>query len=176
MGELRKFKGLLGDPCALEIGVLLVDFFKEKNIDDLYLKWPNDLLNGKGEKCGGILCQLIDEQLIVGIGLNFQNEKEQRGDYKFPIGYIDHAFSHDSNFSKNLPAEIYHYILNNRLNKNQVKESWSSKNFFKNKMVTIEDGKRKITGKFIGIGPIGEAVIQDQQSGENHTFVTGSLS
>jgi len=161
---------------SLEVGVLLVNFFAEKNIKDLSVKWPNDILNTMGEKCGGVLCQLIDNNLIVGIGLNFQNNDSEKSDYKFPIGYINQDFSNHKNFHKDLTEEIYRYILDHRLSKEEVRSLWNEKNYFKDKLVTIEDGKNKVTGTFVGIGPMGEAIIKDEASQKSHSFVTGSLS
>jgi BirA family biotin operon repressor/biotin-[acetyl-CoA-carboxylase] ligase len=37
------------------------------------LRWPNDLLVG-GRKCAGILCQTADPAVIVGIGVNVNQE------------------------------------------------------------------------------------------------------
>ncbi len=55
----------------LEIGILVISFIKKKFNQDLFLKWPNDILTKEGKKCGGILCQYIDSStVIVGVGIN----------------------------------------------------------------------------------------------------------
>lgn len=160
---------------SLEVGVLILKFLKTKSSDELYLKWPNDILNTDGEKCGGILSQLIDGILIVGIGLNFEGKVNDRGNFKFPIGYLKKG-SFLQSFKKKLPAEIYNFILTNRITQSQVISEWNKKNFFKNKAVTIKDGTTFVTGSFLGIGTIGEALIQDQLTKKTISFVTGSLS
>lgn len=38
---------------------------------NLHLKWPNDILYN-GAKLAGILCELVDRTVVVGIGLNVQ--------------------------------------------------------------------------------------------------------
>ncbi|MCQ2548211.1 MAG: biotin--[acetyl-CoA-carboxylase] ligase [Clostridia bacterium] len=44
-----------------------------KVFPELEIKWVNDLiLNGK--KAGGILCELVDDRFIIGIGLNLVGE------------------------------------------------------------------------------------------------------
>ena len=65
----------------LEVGAALTSFFASLG-HRISLKWPNDLLNDKGEKCGGILCSLVDADTVVaGIGINWG-----RGDYTLPRG------------------------------------------------------------------------------------------
>ena len=34
------------------------------------LKWPNDLLAHDGKKLGGVLCELVDGAVVVGLGVN----------------------------------------------------------------------------------------------------------
>jgi BirA family biotin operon repressor/biotin-[acetyl-CoA-carboxylase] ligase len=59
---------------SLAIGVLLAETLERTGIDDVHLKWPNDLLcNGK--KLGGILIEVGGDLtgecvVVVGIGLN----------------------------------------------------------------------------------------------------------
>src|SRR3954453_14661495 len=38
-------------------------------IEDIQLKWPNDLLHS-GKKLGGLLCERLDRVDLVGLGLN----------------------------------------------------------------------------------------------------------
>ncbi len=68
----------------LKIGILLCKYFDDL---DLKLKWPNDLiLNGK--KVGGIICEYINNDLVlVGIGINiFETESKE---FEFPHGFIN---------------------------------------------------------------------------------------
>jgi BirA family biotin operon repressor/biotin-[acetyl-CoA-carboxylase] ligase len=37
---------------------------------DAILKWPNDVMTAGGGKLGGILCELVGEAAVVGLGLN----------------------------------------------------------------------------------------------------------
>jgi BirA family biotin operon repressor/biotin-[acetyl-CoA-carboxylase] ligase len=52
----------------------LSDFLKEKNVDDVKIKWPNDILVGNKKICGMLIENSIQgetiNQSIVGIGLN----------------------------------------------------------------------------------------------------------
>jgi BirA family biotin operon repressor/biotin-[acetyl-CoA-carboxylase] ligase len=41
----------------------------------IHLKWPNDLL-ADGAKLGGVLCEAVDDFVIIGIGINCANAPE----------------------------------------------------------------------------------------------------
>src|SRR3989339_683110 len=73
----------------LAVGIILCQYIKEKWSIDLTLKWPNDLINHQGLKCGGIICQYIShESIICGVGLNLGHSGELFNDknYKTPAG------------------------------------------------------------------------------------------
>jgi len=163
---------------SLEIGVLVADFMKQDLDIDIKLKWPNDLLNSNGEKCGGILCNLKDNnKLIVGVGINLGNHSPKSHPSektKFPIGFLKADIILDLNKQKDIPAKIYKTILNNRLGPEAVINKWNSYNFHKDKEVLIKDTNSSVQGKFVGINKIGAALIEDQ-SGTTHTLVSGSL-
>ena len=153
---------------SLELGVLLCRFFK----DELKLKWPNDLINLKNEKCGGILCQVIEKNLlVVGMGINLESDQSVKG--KLPAGIIQIQETYH-NIQEELPEKIYQYILNNRLNQDTIQKEWNQFCFHLNQKVRIEDSNTKEVGTFVGIGPIGEALIQNEE-GKIKKVLSGSL-
>lgn len=54
---------------SLFIGVALADALTALGIDDLGLKWPNDIL-WQGKKLGGVLIEAASGFVVIGIGLN----------------------------------------------------------------------------------------------------------
>lgn len=59
---------------TIKIGVCVREVLEEAYGVKVLLKWPNDLiLNGK--KVGGILCEKVDDRVIVGVGINTNIEK-----------------------------------------------------------------------------------------------------
>ncbi len=154
----------------LEIGVHLAKIFSPK----LKLKWPNDLLSHEGEKVGGILCQLVGETIVVGIGINLKMPSTVP-----PFPYqVSSLFNSDEiidpNIKKELPLKIVNYILNNRLSSENVRSEFIKSCVHINKEVTILNNENQVMGKFIGIGENGEALLE---SGDNHRekVLTGSL-
>lgn len=155
----------------LEIGALLGKFFSPK----LQLKWPNDMMNEKREKVGGIISQYYKDIIIVGIGLNLVLDKSiDTQSFPYPIGGVFDELNLKENFKSELPLEIYQYILEHRLSDEEIKEEWTKLSYHLHQQVTIEDDQVKTTGTFIGLGTNGEAILRDQQ-GEKIKVLTGSL-
>lgn len=157
---------------SLEMALLVSLFFEEKMDMDIRVKWPNDLLTIKGEKCGGILLNNSNNNCVVGVGLNLfasPNEKNFAADY--PVGSIsDIPFEYSR---KELAENIFTFIESNRMSADIVAKGWEAICFHQNKRVEITDMDQRIIGKFIGIGKNGEALIEQ---GLNITKVyNGSL-
>lgn len=149
---------------ALEISTIVADFFQHKG-HKIGLKWPNDLINSEGKKCGGILLQNFNSLYIAGVGLNlFQSHKDFGGVYEtsFPL-------------EKQVWAkELSEYIRANRFNNtNELIVKWNFYCAHMGKQVRIFEGEVETVGEFVGLGPYGEAVLKNN-SGLHHLF-NGSL-
>jgi BirA family biotin operon repressor/biotin-[acetyl-CoA-carboxylase] ligase len=156
---------------SLEMGVLLVQFFNKKYQIDLKLKWPNDILTIDGKKCAGILINNPGgEKLIVGIGVNLMAGVD-KDEYSTPIGHI---LKKNIEFSqKEFSLEIYKFLLKNRSSADQVICKWNEYCLHLNQKVRLIDSEQTHLGTFKGIGPMGEALIE--QEGTINKFYTGSL-
>ncbi len=153
----------------LEVGAHLARYFSSR----VKLKWPNDLLNEKNEKVGGIICQYYKDLIIAGIGINLiYNENH---DFPYAVGGIyPHEYLLEDDFKKKLPLDIYTHILNNRLSDLQIKNEWNTYCAHKEKLVTISDRKSVVKGHFHSIGTNGEAIVENS-NGEFEKVLTGSL-
>ncbi len=164
----------------LEVGCILVNYFKNNFKKNIYLKWPNDLLTVDGKKCGGIICNYqAQNMVIVGVGINLSMPKEEKDTtyYKTPVGFIDlgKEVLAKGNFRQDLPADIYNYILKNRLSSEAVVENWSKNCLHIKKNIQISDETFDYSGKFIGISDNGEAIVEDLTDKSLHTFMSGHL-
>ena len=57
---------------AIVVAAAIGDFFTQHQFENFSFKWPNDIYDKKClKKLGGILCEIHDNNLIVGIGINF---------------------------------------------------------------------------------------------------------
>lgn len=157
----------------LEIGIQLVLFLEEHFGVALKLKWPNDLLTEEGKKCGGIMTNMLDDQtLVVGVGLNLGLVDQTDTCYKTPIDSITHC-DIDADQKKKLPAQIYQYVLSNRIPSVGVLELWPTMCHHLNSQVRVVSGNQTATGIFIGIGKNGEAAI-NKDGNVTHMY-SGSL-
>lgn len=156
---------------SLEIGVLICEYFKESKVK---LKWPNDILDEHGLKSGGILCQNQSGTILVGVGLNLgvSNKKQRSETYKFGRSHLLNKEFNDQDI-KDESSKIYEYILDNRIKASELREKWNSYCFHINSQVEIRDESMNITGKFIGIGENGEALINTPKG--NQKAFSGSL-
>ena len=61
-------------------GVALLDTVRRLGEVDAALKWPNDLLitvDGAESKCAGILAEVVDDAVVLGIGLNVSTRADE---------------------------------------------------------------------------------------------------
>lgn len=162
----------------LEIGLISVQFFKEKFNKDLFLKWPNDLLTPDGKKCGGILCQYIDPlTVVVGLGINLGNLQGQleNSTFRHGLGSVDQNLHINFFEQENISKDLYEHILRNRYSDMSVlKEDFKKFCFHLDMDVFIfEDGVDHI-GVFKGIGDNGEALVEKNEL--IHSFLSSSLT
>nr|BDT30030.1 biotin--[acetyl-CoA-carboxylase] ligase [Bacteriovorax sp. HI3] len=160
----------------IEIGVLTSEFLKQEYGVSIFLKWPNDLLTAEGKKCGGILAQYIDsETVIAGLGLNLGSLPSSNAPehYKHGLGNVsDLKLSEED--KKTIPAKLYSYILNNRVQSAQeMQVRFLQACFHIGHMVDIDDDGFNFEGKFMGIGQNGEALVEI--NGNVKAFLSSSL-
>ncbi len=149
---------------AIEISVIVADFFEEKGIS-LKLKWPNDLWTKDRKKCGGILIQGYQQKFIAGIGLNLFSSEESYG------GIFDLSFLVDK---KKWAHDLALFIQQNRIDDIQMlKGKWHKRCGHFQESVVITEGDEKTEGIFQGLGDYGEALIMNSQ--KIHKIYNGSL-
>ena len=150
----------------LFIGVQVIKFIKEKFNKNLYLKWPNDILNENRQKIGGIICQLNGDNVIVGLGLNQfidinTKDVENAGGVfdKIELAHCPHE----------LASDLYQFILTNNDNQNTTIKDWELNCLHLNELVQIDEEK----GNFIGLGKYGEAQLRTPNGIKS--IISGSL-
>lgn len=159
----------------IEMGLIVSDFFKEEFDTVIKTKWPNDLMSPDGKKVGGIICNFMDnDSVIVGIGINLlPGSSDKTKTYPHSMGYcLNSSFESSLGSKAELSYKIALYIQEHRIQANKIPDLWSSKCIHIDKEVRLKDDQDNI-GKFIGISPIGEAMIETASGISN--FVSGNL-
>ncbi len=150
---------------SLEIAVLINIFLRDSYSLTTQLKWPNDIHNADDQKVGGIILH-NGSKLVVGVGINWSSNHHQYGSL-FTNNHLTTQQQHQ------IPADIYAFVLKNRLSSKKIMNLWNSQCSHLNKIVKISDNNFIVHGKFIGIGPLGEAIIE--KDGKHFKYYTGSL-
>lgn len=161
---------------ALEVGVLLCQFFAQKKGIKLGLKWPNDLFTLDEKKCGGMIIQVHSPQtMIVGVGINLQDHSsgKLKTNYKNPVGFV--GMKVPVNFQNAIPQQIVDFIHRNRLEVSAVIPAWTELCVHQEAPVIFEDGEKKISGIFKGLGPVGEAIIENEADQKTDSYISGHL-
>lgn len=125
------------------------------------IKWPNDiLLNGK--KIAGILVELVDDTVIIGIGLNlnirsFPKELQDIASSVFieTKKHLEKKMLYD-NLCKHLD-DCYKMIQNNQ--GRELLTKWRHYTVLLGQIVTIEMGEETIQGKVLDISNDGALVV-----------------
>jgi len=125
------------------------------------IKWPNDILLNR-KKIGGILTELIDTTIILGIGINLKIRK-------FPPELRTAASSVFIETKKSLEKKMVYDLLCKQLDdcylmlkNNQVSElltKWRHYTVLLGQQVTIETGEGRLLGRVLDISNDGALVI-----------------
>ncbi|MCB0280118.1 MAG: biotin--[acetyl-CoA-carboxylase] ligase [Calditrichaeota bacterium] len=141
---------------------LAVYHFLENYISSgLFLKWPNDVLINK-KKIAGILQEQAGRNLVIGIGININQDPSQIDAKKETVSLA--KLCNRSFDTHELIAELTHQIDNeiNQYNKNpdqlfsDVKQLYQSLN----SIITCRIGSVEKRGRFIDLGKNGELLLE----------------
>lgn len=174
---IKQYQELNG--ISLAVAIATVEALKEYGIQKgISLKWPNDIIWEK-QKLGGILIELSNKNIVVGIGLNVNMPPN------FTAG-INQAWCDILQITKSKPkrSELAGILLNQILTSlfefqhNGLKpllKKWHNLDVSYNKKITLITPQGKIQGIGKGINEKGNLLIQNAQ-GEIESFVSGEVS
>ena len=160
------------DQLSLITGVTIFEVLKNLSIQNIKLKWVNDILIGK-KKISGILIEAYKGFLIIGVGCNILNFKkmnelnasslEQNG---IKISNVDLARDLSEKFSQN----IDHYQKYGFL---KFYNCWLNHAFKLGEEITVRYRDKEITGIFKTIDENGKLVLDN--NGKYHIITAGEL-
>ncbi len=144
----------------------LISIFKKIGIKKIEFKWPNDIFVKK-KKIAGVLIETNVykgqiNKIIIGIGINFVSKNTDR---KINcISLSDLRSSHDAISLFFLISESFYNLINSfkKINFKSLSKDLSKVFINKNSLVTINLGKKIITGRFKEINSTGQLLLIDQ--------------
>ena len=171
--------GLEGLPIVA--GMQAVDILRELGLNDVGLKWPNDLLLDNG-KLGGILVETKSQEeqgigVVIGLGINLALSIDEAEE-------IDQAWSvvnRKINVSRNLLAGRFVERLSAAIDQferdgfSRFAEKWSDYNLYEGKTVKITRGKKEFKGLDRGIDKYGNLLLETEVGLQAHNSGEVSL-
>jgi len=145
---------------------------REQNISlDIRLKWPNDVLIA-GKKISGILLESVKagggDYLVIGIGVNIASHPEiedKPATSLNALGLLDIAAQSKLDLIMGF-FEKYYAIWREPDGFRKIRDMWLQKAYRLGEVITVSDGKSRISGVFEGINLEG-AIELRLASGEN---------
>ena len=145
--KLIEISSLLSLYAAVEVSKLLESY----HINNVSIKWPNDVLVNDNKICGILLEGQLPHYVVIGIGLNV-NQKEFPSDLRRPASSMVIELNKDINLEE-LKETLFHNIVNNfnKLNKDDYLSYFNNHNYLLNKRVKVDINNETFIGEVVGI-------------------------
>jgi len=168
---------------SLSIGVAVSRALKQLGVQQVQLKWPNDIYI-ENKKLGGILLEMLGDPaghctVIIGIGINHSMPKESGLD--IDQEWTDLKSISTQPISRNkLAAYIINHSFDVLADYQQqgfasYRDEWQAIDAFRGKQATVFTLKQSTTGRLLGVDQFGALQMQ-LKNGEISSFVGGELS
>lgn len=161
---------------SLFIGILLHKTLAKFGIETK-LKWPNDIFDSLGRKLSGILIETYKNDnkqiLLTGIGINLSNIPNLDSEVSSILNLTKKSISRIDILS--IFEEYFENELSIFINQSfgMYYDSWNKLDFYKNKIITFDNGKNKIKGINKGVDENGRLLIHTNE--RILSFVSGSI-
>lgn len=169
------------ETLSLEVGISVAQVLESKGVQDVKVKWPNDIYVG-GKKLAGILIEVDGDlssqcNVVIGTGINFTAASLPEEDIGQPFTAVDqHTDARREEVASALIERIYE-----RLNQIVMGDSgsalseWDRYDFLTGKPVTVFLGTLEIEGQAEGLDERGNICVR-LEDGSLRTFAGGEVS
>lgn len=152
---------------SLVAGLGALDCLRSLGVDDVALKWPNDILLG-GRKLGGILIELQTRpagqaQAVIGIGLNVDVPAVVQQTIDQPVADLAGA---GHSISRNVLAGRLVSCLVDYVKEFEVvgfapmRDAFNEQHLFHQRACAITQGETVIAGRVVGVTEVGEILLE----------------
>ena len=168
---------------SLAVGVAVRRALIEVGLEDVRLKWPNDIYIGN-KKLGGILLEMIGDpaghcSVVIGVGINVSMPASIAVNIDQP--WTDCSSESDAPIARSRLAALLIDNIFDILNDFEslgfagYRDEWQEADAFKGLQGTISTPRDSVSGTVIGVDNSG-AVQLKLMSGEVKSFIGGELS
>ena len=150
---LIKNKELMNKAESLSIltAVEVAKLIEKYDIDNVSIKWPNDVLIGDKKVCGILLEGQVPDYLVVGVGLNV-NQKEFPNDLRRPATSLSLETKQQFDLDE-LRNRLFSSIVNNfsNIKTDDYLEYFRKHSYLQNKRVRVVINNQTFIGEVVGI-------------------------
>ena len=132
---------------AVEVAKLIEKY----DIDNVSIKWPNDILIGDKKVCGILLEGQVPDYLVIGVGLNV-NQKEFPDNLRRPATSLSLEAKQQFDIEE-LRDRLFSNIVNNfnNIKSNDYLDYFRKHNYLQNKRVRVVINNQVFIGEVVGI-------------------------
>ncbi|MFL0809968.1 MAG: bifunctional biotin--[acetyl-CoA-carboxylase] ligase/biotin operon repressor BirA [Agarilytica sp.] len=175
--------GIAGmEGLSLAIGLAVVRALQSLGVEQLSLKWPNDILINNA-KLGGVLIEIAgdaggDCDAVIGVGLNVRMPAAAMKGVDQPWVNLSQVFS--GTLARNtIAAEIINHliVLMGEFEKGgfqTLQKEWEAYSAHLNKHVCLHMPTETVEGKMLGVA--GNGALRLEVGGEEKSFIGGEVS
>lgn len=165
---------------SLSVGVLLARLLTDQGVEDVAVKWPNDIYI-QARKVAGILIEVDGDltsycNVVVGIGVNFQLDslKDKQIDQAYTA--LDEYGVKDRSLIANRLIVGLQKIFN-ELETGVAFDlaAWKAYDFLSGKAVDVHLGSQTVSGEAIGVDMSGNLLVR-LEDGSERKFAGGEIS
>lgn len=174
-GGIAALEGL-----SLAVGVTVADALTNAGIEDVQLKWPNDVLHEQ-RKLAGILLEITGDaagpcQVVIGIGINVNMPKTVEIDQPWTDvnSILERAISRNELLARLLNELMPMLSKFEQLGFRAYRDRWQMRDAYYGKEVHLIMGNQIITGTAEGVDDTGAIVVQTTAG--RKTFTGGEVS
>ena len=145
--KLLEVSTILSLMTAVEVAKLLERY----GINNVSIKWPNDVLIGDKKVCGILLEGQLPNYLVIGVGIN-ANQKEFPNNLRRPATSISNELNKDIDL-EDLKEQLFPNIINNfnKLDRDEYLSYFIKHNYLLNKRVKVNINQQLFIGEVVGI-------------------------
>ncbi len=145
--ELMKRSTIL----SILTGVEVAREIEKYGIDNVSIKWPNDVLINDKKVCGILLEGQIPNYLVIGVGLNV-NQKAFPDGLRRPATSLSLELKNDVNIDE-LKERLFSNIVNNftDIKESEYIDYFRKHNYLQNKRVRVVINNEIFVGEVVGI-------------------------
>lgn len=164
--DITKLSGL-----SLVVSLAVLATIKDEA--DIKVKWPNDLY-WQDKKLCGILIEVVDSQIIIGIGLNVNSTSADNS--WCSLYEITKQYHNRNQLIANLLINLEKYLTRFKLNGlSGFMEEWVQFDYLAGKSISLKQNQRILTGRVQGLTEKGQLILEDE-NGALHFLSSGDTS